>query len=85
LPVYEKASYQFALYTYERTRPKSKKRKDPSKAARDAFESGYNQRGDGDDAHVVLCTRGHDPLANARFEALAVELWSPLLNALEEA
>ncbi len=83
LPVFEKATYAFGMYSYERSRPKSRKKKDPRNAAVGAFVSGYRYTGDDADPYIALCMRGRDPLAHdsERFEALALELWLPLLAA----
>jgi exodeoxyribonuclease V gamma subunit len=82
LPVFEKASYAFGMYSYERSRPKSKKRSDPRVAAVKAFASGYKYTGDDADPYIALCMRGRDALAydGTRFEALALGLWLPLLG-----
>ena len=46
--------------------------------ARKAFEGGFGQTGDRDDAHVALATRGRDPFAD---EAQAVHAWAACLWA----
>jgi exodeoxyribonuclease V gamma subunit len=86
LPVFEKATYAFGKYTYDRMLPKGRTKKLPRDAAEDAFESGYKYTGDDADPYIVLCTRGRNPFTHdgERFETLASELWVPLLRASGE-
>jgi exodeoxyribonuclease V gamma subunit len=87
LPVFEKASYEYARRIHGLASGNTRATADPYRAAVDKFRSsGFGPRGDDADPYIVLCARGRNPLEaeKSRFEALASELWGPLLAACEE-
>ena len=89
LPFFEDTSRRFAEQRRRWQDPRSRSTKEPMEAARDVwFGRGFGGSrfpAEAQDPYVRLCFRGRDPLAESAFPHWAEKMWTPLLDASEEA